>query len=291
MRRGWIPFASVACSVVVAWAAAPGRRWPGAPKGVASAPAPRPTAPGRWLDAVPGHRLTGVSRDDAPENSDLPDLLRVSRDGAFLGRYRDARFVPGRADALLVIDEENRLLRIDGGHRREVLDHDAQPGFDVSAACGCVVFVRGQGNGSQIVRVGVGGGAPDVIASEQGAAWLPVVSPAGDEVAFLSDRTGFGSWWIVSLKGGAPRQITNLNARSISDLAPAPEGPDRPVWAGSWLVFEHDGVTHAVSVSDGKAAWSRAGLGAPRWQERDRQLSFGEGRPLPVDQALREAVR
>jgi eukaryotic-like serine/threonine-protein kinase len=54
-----------------------------------------------------------------------------------------------------------------------------------------------------------------------GDAILPVVTPDDRSVIFLSSRSGLQSPWIVSIDGGAPRQIVNMFAGAFSlDVSP-----------------------------------------------------------------------
>jgi hypothetical protein len=256
----------------------------GASQGVASEGAALEPAALRWFDEQAGRALEG-RLGTVPPDSDALVAYRFAL-GTSEADLADARFVPGRSDALVGLRADGQL-GIQAAHGWRRIDDDVQPGFDVSAACRCVVYARGGMGEGELVRAPLDGGASMVL-STTGPVWLPVVSPEGGRVIFASSASGFPAWWIVSIDGVGERQLTNAGARSVHDLDPVAEGPERPVWIGEVVAFVAGSSTRAIT-SDGRRHPWRSEFHRPRWRARGEELSFERHAPTPVEQALREA--
>ncbi|MGH9400397.1 MAG: TolB family protein, partial [Thermoanaerobaculia bacterium] len=126
----------------------------------------------------------------------------------------------------------------------------------------------------------------------------PAISPDGRQVAFVSDRGGFRSIWLVPIGGGAPRRIAP--ALVLDTLSWSPDGSELLYAAPAGDV---PGL-YRVSVADGKTlrlptpgaahsgAWSPRGdviaylepiLGAPT------RLRFVDPRGRPVSTGAPDA--
>ena len=234
-----------------------------------------------FFDASAGHLLEG-SLLPAPEDADPAPVSSLLLDGKPTGRLvLDARFVPWEPSTLLVIDAQGRLS-LGEADPPVVLAKDVQPGFDLSPACRCAVFVRGEADQGVLMRLGLDDRKVTILSDDVSPVWLPAVSPDGSEVAFVSGRDGEAAIWRMPLSGGAPRRWTDAGQ-------PFPEGPDRMLFTESGLLFAQAGVVH--HLDERGHVTSRAGLAAPRWAERPRIVSFGQGRPMGVKEAITEVRR
>jgi dipeptidyl aminopeptidase/acylaminoacyl peptidase len=90
----------------------------------------------------------------------------------------------------------------------------ALTGFDLSPDGETIVFarrevVRGR-YAAHLWRVPTAGGRPERLTSATAVDGAPRISPAGDEVLFVSDRGGRKQPWVLPLAGGEPRSLTEL---------------------------------------------------------------------------------
>ncbi len=237
-----------------------------------------------FLDAADGRLLEGVLRP-APEASDAAGIVALLLDGRPTGlQVQDARFVPWEPSKILAIDPEGRLVLrpLAPGGPEVVLSEGAQPGFDLSTACRCALFVRGEADQGALMRVDLDDRKVTTLAEDVSPVWLPALSPDGSSVAFVSGRDGEAALWRLRLSGGAPERWTAAGL-------PFPEGPDRILHTGGGLLFAQAGVVHHIDTA-GRVT-SRTGLAAPRWVSRPVTLSFGAGRPMGPAEAAAELTR
>jgi hypothetical protein len=240
----------------------------------------------RWFDQQ-GDRVLEGRVGTVVADTDVP-VAHHFKLAAFETDLVDARYVPGRSDALVGLRIDGQLGIQDASGWRPI-DGQVQPGFDVSAACRCVVYARGDLGEGDLVRASLEGGDP-VVVSKAGPAWLPVISPDGARVIFASSASGFPSWWIVSMDGSGARQLTNVAASSVDDLSPVAEGPERPVWIGEVVAFVNGSTTFAISAEGRELMWN-GDFHRPRWRMRGETLSFERHAPASVEATLREAVK
>lgn len=222
------------------------------------------------LDLAPDGRsaLVGLPHP-VPPDADPMRLLDVSWRTArgatplTLGPVRDARFIA--ADRAVFVDEASRLLvaALPSGEP-VVLDAPVEAGLDFAPACGCVVYMRGESPFAEPAIVTLASGESRAFAEEFAPAWLPTLAPDGRSVLLVSARTGVPAFWRLPLDGGPARQLTNVGAADPLRLTPFPEGPARPVHAGTLVLFESQGRVHALGLDDGVVRWSRPALGTPR---------------------------
>jgi Tol biopolymer transport system component len=108
-------------------------------------------------------------------------------------------------------------------------------------------------------RVVLDGGVPVQITDWRGSEDRPVVAPDGDQVAFVSGRSGVASWYVLDLPVNgeivpveSTRQLTNLNLGprrpgfARTGFTPPPNGLDYR-WTGSGITWRAQGVLYTVT--------------------------------------------
>ncbi|MCB9644118.1 MAG: hypothetical protein H6728_13665 [Myxococcales bacterium] len=106
-----------------------------------------------------------------------------------------------------------------------------------------------------------------LLAQEQGLA-QPIWSPQGDEVIYISTRTGLASLWKVSISQAQPQQLTNRGLTLGQGLPPSyvpPPHLGRQSWEGRWLVYDSSDSFWAVQT-DGKGQKKLADTSPIRFQ-------------------------
>jgi hypothetical protein len=250
-------------------------------------PAEAPTAHGRLaqaytgrvlFDAQEGHTLEGQTLP-AAEDSDEAPKHRLFIDGVDTGRVvREARYFPGNPSRRLVIDAAG-VLGHEGPGPFAPLAEEVLPGFDLAAACRCVVFVRGEAYEGKLERLSLDELRVETISDGLAPLWLPAVSPDGREVAVVSGHDGEAAIWRLPLTGGPAVRVTAAGQ-------PFPEGPAPMLWTEAGLFFYAQGASYFTSLSG--ATRRGPGLAPPRWVERPARLQFGDGPPRSAADAARE---
>ncbi len=98
----------------------------------------------------------------------------------------------------------------------------------------------------------------------------PAFSPDGRQIAFVSDRSGARGIWLVSVEGGAPREL--YRAEVVDPLSWSPDGKEI-------LYCAHTGDGQAIyrlSVADRKATRlpTSTGARAPAWNPRRALIAY-----------------
>ena len=76
-----------------------------------------------------------------------------------------------------------------------------------------IVFMSEERDGNwEIYSVGAGGNVVTRLTSNPANDGLPVVSPDGRQVAFVSNRGGEWGVWVMPLVGGSPERLLRLGA-------------------------------------------------------------------------------
>src|SRR5262249_28160064 len=75
---------------------------------------------------------------------------------------------------------------------------------------GRFIVYAAPGNGSNLWLKQIGGGPPFQITKEQWSDSSPIWSPDGQQIAFISDRSGLLGVWIIPAFGGTPTLIKTL---------------------------------------------------------------------------------
>ncbi len=138
-----------------------------------------------------------------------------------------------------------------------------------------IVYDSDIGGPSAIFRVPVGGGAPELLASEPFDLFAGDLSPDGREVAYHSWRNGTRDIEVKALDGSQPVMVTSTSAQE-----------SYPVWSpdGNSLVFaDQGGVPTIYLVRREGGKWgtpARLGVGiVPRWMPDGRIVYLGVQQP------------
>jgi len=191
-------------------------------------------------DHVPAHRVVLADADG------LEHHLPAARAAVLWPRAG----VTG-APRVAAVDADARLVLVEGGRRRPLLDHVV--GAPVVVDARQLLAARETEPGeTDLWLVGDDGTPPRALAASPGADDSPQVLPDG-RVVFVSGRSGVASLWIVApTPGAAPRQLTNIGERPgalSSSFVPPPEGPI--VVDGGVLSFlDQAGVRHTVALDE-----------------------------------------
>ena len=134
-------------------------------------------------------------------------------------------------------------------------------------------------SGSDIWTVPAGGGEARLLVAHEAEESRPMYSPAGDRLAFVSDRTGGGDIYILTLSTGALTRLTH------DDAADRLDGWSRD---GTWIYFSSNsqdisGMNDLFRVS--------AGGGTPMAVSADRYASEFFGAPSPEGKRVAFSAR
>jgi len=134
---------------------------------------------------------------------------RVTDDAA---AENDVQWVPGGREIGFSTGVVRRGLwaqsLADGAERRVTPDSIRVGGFDLSPDGSQVVYEVVRGGGvSDLQVVAVTGGAPQTLVANSARSTVPLWSPDGAKVLFISDRGGTNDVWVVDVPGGEPRRL------------------------------------------------------------------------------------
>ncbi len=180
---------------------------------------------------------------------------RISRDGRRL--VCEARTSVG---SLRVLDAHAPLPGL--GHA--LTGAGAEDASPSSARDGRLAFSSARSGTYDIWTSDGDGGNARPLTSDAENDSLPAISPDGSRVAFVSNRGGQRSLWLVSTAGGAPRLVVPANVVDRPSWSPdgrslvyAAEGEDSEL--GLWTVSADGGAPVAVPGVRGRnPAWSPA---------------------------------
>jgi hypothetical protein len=156
--------------------------------------------------------------EQAPATDDLPLLAIVQYDettGAVRVvdrefKYREARTV-GQSVALLD-GQGNLRLRESNGRERLLTQRVGGDLFPTAKGDALVATLLGTGTEAHETSVGLIelNGRVKVLADGPGVDAAPSISPDGKTVVFVSGRTSVASFYVTTVDGAEPRQLTNL---------------------------------------------------------------------------------
>ncbi len=182
-----------------------------------------------WIEerAVPGDVAQRKSRGSAfvlraelmPDSSPsrAHDTL-YEREAASGDLRRVAERVEGALEApdgTLFFVQKSALFALKGDYPRKLLDRSTGDlTFDHAGRHLALVRLGEDGDPTAIDLVNREGKVERRLAAREGMLWLPIFTPDGKSVVYLSSETGFASFWRVDLDGTNRRQLTNLNITS-----------------------------------------------------------------------------
>ena len=187
------------------------------------------------------------------------DLRRVAE------RVEGARQAP---DGTLYFVQDSHLIKLEDGNQRQLLDKSTGD-FDFAAATANIALVRlgKDGEPNAIALVSREGKVERQLAAEsEGMLWLPLFTPDGKSLVYLSSETGFASFWRVNLDGTGRRQLTNLNIKSDTGgifsqdfVPPAERRESMRFVTATRLEYEAGEAVWQLDVETGQAWRIRAG--------------------------------
>ncbi|HYO58919.1 hypothetical protein [Archangium sp.] len=169
--------------------------------------------------------------EHAPATDDVPLLAIVQYDeptGAVRVvdrefKYREARSV-GPHVALLD-GQGNLRLREANGRERLLAQKVGGDLFPTAKGDALVATMEGNGEGHETsVAIIDMNGRVKVLADGPGIDATPSISPDGKTVVFVSGRTSVASFFVTTVEGAQPRQLTNVGLESVMLFGGAPEG-------------------------------------------------------------------
>ncbi|WP_140799919.1 TolB family protein [Myxococcus xanthus] len=125
-------------------------------------------------------------------------------------KYREARLVG--PNVALLDGEGNLRLRAPGGREKLLAQRVGGDLFPTAKGDALVATLKGRGNEAHETSVGIIdlNGRVKVLADGPGVDATPSISPDGKTVVFVSGRTSVASFYVTSVEGEAPRQLTNI---------------------------------------------------------------------------------
>ncbi|QSQ23064.1 PD40 domain-containing protein [Pyxidicoccus parkwayensis] len=139
-------------------------------------------------------------------------------------KYREARTV-GR-DVALLDGEGNLRLREANGRERLLAQGVGGDLFPTAKGDALVATLIMDGQHAHETSVGLIDlkGRVKVLADGPGVDATPSISPDGRTVVFVSGRTTVASFYVTTVDGGAPRQLTNVGLDSTMLFGGPPKG-------------------------------------------------------------------
>ncbi|MFY0526999.1 TolB family protein [Archangium gephyra] len=209
--------------------------------------------------------------ENAPATDDVPLLAIVQYDeptGAVSVvarefKYREARAV-GRNVALLD-GQGNLRLREPNGRERVLAQKVGGDLFPTAKGDALVATMAGsndEGHETSVAIIDMNGRVK-VLADGPGIDATPSISPDGKTVVFVSGRTSVASFFVTTVDGAEPKQLTNIGMESHMLFGGAPAGFVPPPVSSHHMEWVSDDVLRynagggefwKIDVRTGKAA-------------------------------------
>ncbi len=169
--------------------------------------------------------------EDAPATDDLPLLAIVQYDeptGAVRVVDREFKYREARAvgpNVALLDGQGNLRLREPNGRERVLAQKVGGDLFPTAKGDALVATMEGasESHESSVALIDLNGRVK-VLADGPGIDATPSISPDGKTVVFVSGRTSVASFFVTTVDGAAPRQLTNVGLESHMLFGGAPEG-------------------------------------------------------------------
>jgi TolB protein len=156
-------------------------------------------------------------------------------------KYREARSV-GKNVALLD-GQGNLRLREPNGRERLLAQKVGGDLFPTAKGDALVATLVGDGEGHE-TSVGLIDmkGRVKVLADGPGVDATPTISPDGKTVVFVSGRTSVASFFVTTVEGAEPRQLTNVGLENWSLFGGAPASFVPPPVSSHHMEWENEDV-------------------------------------------------
>ncbi|MDR0967201.1 MAG: hypothetical protein LBM75_12020 [Myxococcales bacterium] len=165
-------------------------------------------------------------------------------------------------DGTLFFVQDNALFTLQGSAPRRLIERSAGDfAFDVSG--NRIALVRlGDTDDATAIDLVTRDGAVErrLVDRSAGVLWLPLFTPDGQSLVYLSGETGLASFWRVDLDGQNRRQLTNQNVRPEAggvlsqDFVPPAERRESMRFVGpSMLEFETGPERWQLDIETGVA--------------------------------------
>jgi TolB protein len=169
--------------------------------------------------------------ENAPATDDVPLLAIVQYDeptGAVRVVDREFKYREARAvgpNVALLDGQGNLRLREPNGRERVLAQKVGGDLFPTAKGDALVATMAGDGEGHEtsVALIDLNGRVK-VLADGPGIDATPSISPDGKTVVFVSGRTSVASFFVTTVDGAAPRQLTNIGMESHMLFGGAPEG-------------------------------------------------------------------
>ncbi len=168
--------------------------------------------------------------ENAPATDDVPLLAIVQYDeptGAVRVVAREFKYREARAlgpHVALLDGEGNLRLREPSGRERQLAQRVGGDLFPTAKGDALVATLMGNEGHETAVGIIDLNGRVKVLADGPGVDATPSISPDGKTVVFVSARTSVASFYVTSVEGEEPRQLTNVGLENYMLFGGAPAG-------------------------------------------------------------------
>ncbi|HEX8440771.1 hypothetical protein [Archangium sp.] len=156
-------------------------------------------------------------------------------------KYREARALG--PNVALLDGEGNLRLREPNGRERLLAQKVGGDLFPTAKGDALVATLEGVSEGHE-TSVGIIdlNGRVKVLADGPGVDATPTISPDGKTVVFVSGRTSVASFFVTTVDGAAPKQLTNVGLENYSLFGGAPVGFVPPPVSSHHMEWVNDDV-------------------------------------------------
>jgi TolB protein len=178
-------------------------------------------------------------------------------------KYREARAVG--PDVALLDGEGNLRLREPNGRERLLAQRVGGDLFPTAKGDALVATLMSSGDEDHETSVGLIDmkGRVKVLADGPGVDAVPTISPDGKTVVFVSGRTTVASFYVTTVEGAAPKQLTNLGLENWmlfegvpANFVPPPVSNHHMEWVNEDVLRYNagGGAFWKINVRTGQAA-------------------------------------
>ena len=212
--------------------------------------------------------------ENAPATDDVPLLAIVQYDeptGAVRVVAREFKYREARAlgpHVALLDGEGNLRLREPSGRERQLAQRVGGDLFPTAKGDALVATLMGNEGHETAVGLIDLNGRVKVLADGPGVDATPSISPDGKTVVFVSARTSVASFYVTSVEGEEPRQLTNVGLENYMLFGGPPAGFVPPPVSSHHMEWESNDVLRynagggefwKINVRTGQAALDLGG--------------------------------